>query len=130
MLTSLATRLGTPIEQLLQGTGAVSYSVELQGDVDGARAHLAAEPWVASNIAPLVPMSRPTTISPWATITPSSGAAFSRRAAPARVLLFHVAWRDVAAFLVEPVQGEGGIVASLMAIWHALRTPPQLALGG
>jgi putative ABC transport system permease protein len=24
----------------------------------------------------------------------------------------------------------GGIVASLMAIWHALRTPPQLALGG
>jgi putative ABC transport system permease protein len=24
----------------------------------------------------------------------------------------------------------GGVVASLMAIWHALRTPPQLALGG
>lgn len=24
----------------------------------------------------------------------------------------------------------GGILASLMAIWHALRTPPQLALGG
>jgi len=24
----------------------------------------------------------------------------------------------------------GGAVASLMAIWHALRTPPQLALGG
>ncbi len=24
----------------------------------------------------------------------------------------------------------GGVLASLMAIWHALRTPPQLALGG
>ena len=24
----------------------------------------------------------------------------------------------------------GGVVASLMAVWHALRTPPQLALGG
>jgi putative ABC transport system permease protein len=24
----------------------------------------------------------------------------------------------------------GGVVASLLAIWHALRTPPQLALGG
>ena len=24
----------------------------------------------------------------------------------------------------------GGVVASMMAIWHALRTPPQLALGG
>jgi putative ABC transport system permease protein len=24
----------------------------------------------------------------------------------------------------------GGVIASLMAIWHALRTPPQLALGG
>ena len=24
----------------------------------------------------------------------------------------------------------GGVVASLMAIWHALRTPPQLAMGG
>jgi len=24
----------------------------------------------------------------------------------------------------------GGVVASLMAIWHALRTPPQMALGG
>ena len=24
----------------------------------------------------------------------------------------------------------GGLVASFMAIWHALRTPPQLALGG
>ncbi len=24
----------------------------------------------------------------------------------------------------------GGVVASLMAIWHALRTPPSLALGG
>jgi putative ABC transport system permease protein len=24
----------------------------------------------------------------------------------------------------------GGVLASFMAIWHALRTPPQLALGG
>jgi putative ABC transport system permease protein len=32
-----------------------------------------------------------------------------------------------ATFLVMLV---GGVVASLMAIWHALRTPPQLALGG
>jgi putative ABC transport system permease protein len=24
----------------------------------------------------------------------------------------------------------GGVLASLMAVWHALRTPPQLALGG
>jgi len=24
----------------------------------------------------------------------------------------------------------GGVIASLLAIWHALRTPPQLALGG
>ena len=24
----------------------------------------------------------------------------------------------------------GGVLASLVAIWHALRTPPQLALGG
>lgn len=24
----------------------------------------------------------------------------------------------------------GGVIASLMAVWHALRTPPQLALGG
>jgi len=24
----------------------------------------------------------------------------------------------------------GGVAASLMAIWHALRTPPQVALGG
>jgi putative ABC transport system permease protein len=24
----------------------------------------------------------------------------------------------------------GGVVASFMAIWHALRTPPALALGG
>jgi len=33
----------------------------------------------------------------------------------------------VATFLVMLA---GGVVASLMAIWHALRTPPQLALGG
>jgi putative ABC transport system permease protein len=32
-----------------------------------------------------------------------------------------------ATFLVMLV---GGVVASFMAIWHALRTPPQLALGG
>jgi ABC-2 type transport system ATP-binding protein len=37
-----------PIEQLLRGTGAVSYSVELQGDVDGARTRLSAQPWVGS----------------------------------------------------------------------------------
>ena len=24
----------------------------------------------------------------------------------------------------------GGVLASLLAIWHAMRTPPQLALGG
>jgi len=24
----------------------------------------------------------------------------------------------------------GGVLASLMAVWHALRTPPSLALGG
>jgi putative ABC transport system permease protein len=24
----------------------------------------------------------------------------------------------------------GGVLASLVAVWHALRTPPQLALGG
>ena len=24
----------------------------------------------------------------------------------------------------------GGVLASLMAVWHALRTPAQLALGG
>jgi len=24
----------------------------------------------------------------------------------------------------------GGVLASGMAIWHALRTPPQMALGG
>ncbi len=33
----------------------------------------------------------------------------------------------VATFLVMLA---GGVVASFMAIWHALRTPPQLALGG
>jgi putative ABC transport system permease protein len=33
----------------------------------------------------------------------------------------------VATFLVMLA---GGVLASFMAIWHALRTPPQLALGG
>jgi ABC-2 type transport system ATP-binding protein len=37
-----------PIEELLHGNGAVSYSVELKGDVDGARTRLTAEPWVGS----------------------------------------------------------------------------------
>jgi ABC-2 type transport system ATP-binding protein len=37
-----------PIEQLLRGSGGVSYSVELKGDVDGARARLTAQPWVGS----------------------------------------------------------------------------------
>jgi ABC-2 type transport system ATP-binding protein len=37
-----------PIEQLLRGSGGVSYSVELKGDVDGARARLTAQQWVGS----------------------------------------------------------------------------------
>jgi ABC-2 type transport system ATP-binding protein len=37
-----------PIEQLLRANGSVSYSVELKGDVDGARARLSAQPWVGS----------------------------------------------------------------------------------
>src|SRR5205814_6795712 len=37
-----------PIEQLLRGSGGVSYSVELKGDIDGARSRLTAQPWVGS----------------------------------------------------------------------------------
>jgi ABC-2 type transport system ATP-binding protein len=37
-----------PIEQLLRGNGSVSYSVELKGDVDGARTRLTAQPWVGA----------------------------------------------------------------------------------
>jgi putative ABC transport system permease protein len=43
-----------------------------------------------------------------------------------RTLVF-VPEETAATFLVMLA---GGVVASLMAIWHALRTPPQLALGG
>ena len=34
------------IEQLLRGTGAISYTIELRGDVDAARSRLAAQAWV------------------------------------------------------------------------------------
>ena len=37
---------------------------------------------------------------------------------------------DVQYLLTFAVMLAGGVVASLMAIWHALRAPPQLALGG
>jgi len=37
-----------PIEQLLRGNGSVSYSLELKGDVDGARTRLTAQPWVGA----------------------------------------------------------------------------------
>jgi len=43
-----------------------------------------------------------------------------------RTLTF-LAGETAATFAVMLV---GGVLASLMAIWHALRTPPQLALGG
>jgi putative ABC transport system permease protein len=43
-----------------------------------------------------------------------------------RTLVF-VPEETAATFLVMLA---GGVVASMMAIWHALRTPPQLALGG
>jgi putative ABC transport system permease protein len=43
-----------------------------------------------------------------------------------RTLAF-VAFETAATFAVMLA---GGVVASLMAIWHALRAPPQLALGG
>lgn len=43
-----------------------------------------------------------------------------------RTLAF-IATETAATFGVMVV---GGVVASLLAIWHALRTPPQLALGG
>jgi putative ABC transport system permease protein len=41
--------------------------------------------------------------------------------------LTFLAQETAATFVVMLV---GGVVASLLAIWHALRTPPQLALGG
>ena len=52
----------------------------------------------------------------------------SRAVAPSfpRTLVF-LPGETAATFLVMLA---GGLVASLMAIWHALRTPPQLALGG
>ena len=52
----------------------------------------------------------------------------SRAVAPSfpRTLVF-LPGETAATFLVMLA---GGVVASLMAIWHALRTPPQLALGG
>jgi hypothetical protein len=34
--------------QLLRSNGSVSYSVELKGDIDGARTRLAAQPWVGA----------------------------------------------------------------------------------
>jgi putative ABC transport system permease protein len=43
-----------------------------------------------------------------------------------RTLLF-LPEETVATFLVMLA---GGVVASFMAIWHALRAPPSLALGG
>ena len=43
-----------------------------------------------------------------------------------RTLAF-MAQQTVVTFTVMLV---GGVLASLMAVWHALRTPPQLALGG
>ena len=43
-----------------------------------------------------------------------------------RTLAF-TAWETGITFLVMLA---GGVLASLLAIWHALRTPPQLALGG
>ena len=43
-----------------------------------------------------------------------------------RTLAF-TAWETGITFVVMLA---GGVVASLLAIWHALRTPPQLALGG
>ncbi len=41
--------------------------------------------------------------------------------------LTFLAQETAATFVVMLI---GGVVASLLAIWHALRTPPQLALGG
>ncbi|MBI5275883.1 MAG: ABC transporter permease [Burkholderiales bacterium] len=41
-----------------------------------------------------------------------------------------LAFTDAETFTTFSVMLAGGVLASLLAIWHALRTPPQLALGG
>lgn len=37
-----------PIDELLNGSGAITYSLALRGDADMARARIASQPWVAS----------------------------------------------------------------------------------
>jgi putative ABC transport system permease protein len=41
-----------------------------------------------------------------------------------------LAFTDVETGTTFAVMLVGGVLASLLAIWHALRTPPQIALGG
>lgn len=41
-----------------------------------------------------------------------------------------LAFTDFETGVTFAVMLAGGVVASLLAVWHALRTPPQLALGG
>ena len=59
---------------------------------------------------------------------PMDGVIISRQAEVGTMLLpGSPLFRKAATFVVMLV---GGVVASLLAIWHAQRTPPQLALGG